>query len=175
MTVQSGAKNRIDGKLFFEKNSKWLLIIAGVIAGIMLLLYGGGRLGGESSAERMNTSEHSDLAEYTERLEESIRRLCSNVPGVSDVTVAVTLGSGFEYVYAVDIKSKTDGAVERKYITVGSGSGQTPVYITEKLPSVAGIGIVCRGGSNPVIQQKLIALIIAAYNIGSNKIYITGS
>lgn len=175
MTVQNSVKKGADGKGFLKKNGRLLMLAAGGLVGVLLLLYGSGRLGGSVAAEKMSTNEHADLEQYAARLEESMGRLCSNVAGVSNVTVAVTLGSGFEYVYAVDQKTKSDGVSEKKYITVGNGSGETPVYITEKLPEIAGVGIVCRGGSNPAIQQKLIALISAAYNIGSNKIYITGS
>ncbi len=146
------------------------------LAGVLILLYASDMFSGaETSQKNKSTSEHAEIADYTARLEESIGRLCANVSGVSNVTVAVTLESGFEYVYAADSENKTDGSTEIKYITIGSGSSKSPVYITEKLPKIAGVGIVCRGGSNPAIQQKLIDLISAAYNIGSNKIFITGS
>ncbi len=177
MTVQNSAKKSSGSSIFLKKHGKQLLLAACGLLGVILLLYGEGLIGGvgTDNTGKMNTNEHEDLAQYTARLEESISRLCAKVSGVSDVTVAVTLKSGFEYVYAANSDVKADGTTGMKYITIGSGSGETPVYITEKLPEIAGIGIVCRGGSNPAIQQKLIDLISAAYNVGSNKIYITGS
>jgi stage III sporulation protein AG len=176
MAVQNNVKKNTDGAAFIKKNGKVLFILFCGIIGAIILFYTNDKFGGTGTSQKNNSaSEHADLAEYTDRLEESIGRICSNVAGVSDVTVAVTLKSGYEYVYAAYSDNKTDGSVEIKYITIGSGSSKTPVYITEKLPEIAGIGIVCRGGSNPAIQQKLIDLISAAYNIGSNKIYITGS
>lgn len=176
MTVQNSVKKSPDNKAFIKKYSKLLLLAGCGILGVLLLIYGNGKLNSKgSSGDNLIADEHQDLAAYTARLEASIERLCSNISGVSDVAVAVTLESGFEYVYAADSENKADGSIEIKYITIGSGSGETPVYITEKLPKIAGIGIVCRGGSSPAIQQKLISLICSAYNIGSNKIYITGS
>ena len=159
------------------KNKKILIIAAIAVIGILLLLTGGR----EDKAKVQSTPEEdvtAQLEEYRETLRRDIERLCEQVGGVSDVTVAVSLECGFEYVYATDIKSDADAygsQVQTKYITVGSGSSESAVYITEKLPRIGGIGVVCRGGSDPVVVKRLTSLLSAAYNIGSNKIYITGT
>ena len=156
-----------------------LLMLAGAI-GVLLLLIGGS---GKSSGEVVET-EVAGLAEqnraealkaYTEALEEKIAALCSRVDGVSDVRVAVTLLSGYEYVYAKDAEaSERDGgaAGSYHYITVGSGASESVVYVSEKPPRIGGIGIVCRGGGNAVVKRELIELIAAAFGVSSNRIYI---
>lgn len=162
-----------------KKNGKlWLLAAVGVL-GLLLLLLGGGLFDGRGEQDKNAAVKTAgNLSEYAERLEASIAGLVSRVGGVSDVTVAVTLERGFEYVYAADSHSEagqSGSESETKYITVGNGSSEGTVYITEKLPVIGGIGIVCRGGSDPTVQRKLLALISAAYNVGTNKIYITGT
>ena len=161
-------------------NNKKLLIIAAIAAiGVLMLVCGGGE---DKTKGKTQTAPEQDvtaqLEEYRESLRYDIARLCEQVGGVSDVTVAVSLECGFEYVYATDSKSDTDSygsQTQIKYITVGNGSSESAVYITEKLPRIGGIGVVCRGGSDPVIIKRLTALLSAAYNIGSNKIYVTGT
>ena len=174
MTVQGGINKGADKKILTKKNRNILFLVCCVLLGIILLLYGNG-LFDKKTPKPERGDQYYLLEQYIADLEESIEKLCSGVPGVSDVRVAVTLESGFEYVYATDSKTRPDGAVEIKYITIGSGSSEVAVYITEKLPAIAGVGIVCRGGSDPAIQQKLLALISAAYNVKTNKIYITGT
>lgn len=174
MTVQNNTKKPLGSKPFSKINSKLLMLAGCGIVGVLLLLYGGGRLGGGEKSAAVSPERH-DLSEYSARLEDSIERLCSSVAGVSNVTVAVTLKSGFEYVYATNTQMKTDGSTDVKYLTIGSGGREGTIYITEKLPEIAGIGIVCRGGSDPAVVQKLISLISAAYGVGANKIYITGT
>lgn len=173
MTLQN-TSNKEKGKPHLAVgNNKKLLLLAGCgLLGLLLLIWGGGGFGASRGAS--STPDRQDLAEYSAGVERSIERLCASVSGVSDVTAAVTLKSGFEYVYATNSQSKSDGGGEVKYITVGSGSGEGTVYITERLPEIAGIGIVCRGGSDPAVVKKLISLVCAAYGITSNKIYITG-
>ncbi len=167
----------MDKKFFegFAGGKKYLLLMALAAAGVVLMLVGGG-----NPADPKQTADplpETQLSEYTETLRQDIERLCRQVGGVSDVTVAVSLECGFEYVYATDqnIEFGAGGGEQIKYITVGNGSSEQAVYITEKLPRIGGVGIVCRGGSDPEVVRRLTSLVGAAYNIGSNKIYVTGT
>ena len=176
-----GVNLRLDknlfGKLWSGSNKKILLFVLVATVGVALMLMGGdGEKPEVSSEAEHNTSQQ--LQQYTDQLKRDIRELCEQVGGVSDVTVAVSLECGFEYVYATDENNEmgiNGNEASKKYITIGSGSSEAAVYITEKLPRIGGVGIVCRGGSNPDVIRRLTSLISAAYNIGSNKIYVTGT
>lgn len=139
------------------KGRLWICVL-GALIGISLLVWGGGD---EKNADARTDSDQ--LSIYSKEVENKILELCSRVDGVKDVSVAVSFESGFEYVYAAD---------GEKTLTVGSGSNESAVRVTEKPPVISGVGIVCVGGGQPRIQQKLINLISAAYGISSNKIYI---
>ena len=139
-----------------------LLLVAGAVLGVTLLL-----AGNFSGAEKTETVETVAVAEdidaYIVALESKIAQLCDSVEGVSRVSVAVSLESGYQRVYARDDES---------YILVGSGASQGAVYLTDKPPAIGGIGIVCVGGGDPTIQARLVGLLSAAYGIGANKIFI---
>lgn len=145
-----------------KKNAKVWIIILGALAGVVLLLIGSG----DKDEPVKIDADAMALSEYAEQMEKKIYELCSNVKGVSDVSVAVSFESGFEYVYA---KNDEKGDL----ITVGSGSSKTAVKVTEKPPTIGGIGIVCRGGGDPIIQNRLISLLSATFGVSSTKIYIT--
>ena len=85
----------------------------------------------------------------------------------------MTLEGGYEYVYATD-KKVTVGGESTSYITVGSGDDESLVYITERLPAILGIGVVCTGGMDPTVRREVTALLSAAFGVGSNKVYVTG-
>ena len=140
-----------------------LMIAVGVIAGVILLTAGSGDKTAKDPAE-----DREKLIEYTEMIEKKIEAICSEVNGVSNVKVAVTFESGFEYVYA-----KNDGKGD--LLVVGSGSSESAVKVMERPPVIGGIGVVCKGGENPAVQKRLIDLLSAAFGISSNKIYITGT
>ena len=144
-----------------RKNKKLWMIIFCAALGIGLILL-------SNNNEESNGSVKSDneaLAAYTREVEEKIYELCSRVKGVSDVSVAVSFESGFETVYA---RKYDDGEL----VVVGSGSSKSAVKVTEKPPMIGGIGVVCRGGGDPIVQKRLLDLLSAAFGISSNKIYI---
>ena len=145
-----------------KKNSKLWIIIIGAVVGVGLLLLGNG---GDKETVKVE-SEEAALEKYSQEVEEKIHEICSEVRGVSDVSVAVSFESGFEYVYA---KNEDKGDI----IVVGSGNSKSAVIVTEKPPVIGGIGIVCRGGGDPAIQNRLINLLSASFGVSSNKIYIT--
>lgn len=154
----------------------WILLIA--VVGVVLLLFGGnggGRAdnGGEVTTDRLTEQE---MEAYASAMEEKIRTLCESVSGISGVRVAVTLASGYEYVYAKEGESATSGdkvSTSYHYLTVGSGADEKTVYLASRAPTVAGIGIVCRGGGDPTRKRELLLLISAAFGVPSNRIYIT--
>lgn len=157
-------------------NIKTLLpLLIGAIGIAFVLL-----AGSASSNTRNDSAEgiQSDITAYTFMLEEKIKTLCEACDGVSHVSVAITLEGGFEYEYAKNTEyGKNSYGDERKeeYLVIGQGSGEKCVVLRQKLPGIAGIGIVCRGGENDVIKEQLTLLISSVLNIGANKIYITSA
>lgn len=145
-----------------KKNSKLWIIMIGAIAGVILLLMGSS---GKEETVKVETDEMA-LMNYTKETEKKIHEICSRVKGVSEVSVAVSFESGFEYVYA---KNEDKGDI----IVIGSGSSKSAVKVTEIPPEIKGIGVVCRGGGDPIIQGRLLNLLSATFGVSTNKIYIT--
>ena len=138
------------------------LLLAGAILGVFLLLWGNAR----SAAQNVptdNDPETADMEEYARSLEERIRVFCEGVEGVGAARVAVSLESGYRRVYAQEDSS---------YVMVGSGASRGTVYLTDEPPRLGGIAVICDGGGDPIVRQRLIGLLSAAYDIGTNKIYI---
>ena len=139
--------------------------------GITLLLIGGGKTGSEespSSPDQADAAEQS-LDAYRRTLEASIASICDAVAGVSDVSVAVSLAGGYEAVYATE-----QSAAGEVYVVLGSGSSASALLLTHATPQISGIGIVCTGGNDPTVQQRLTALLSAAFALPTNRIYVTG-
>ena len=163
-------KNKVDFFAYIKNRKNTLIIIVLLILGLLLLIFPGG-----SFSKNTSQSDEERLKKYVDELEKKIESLCSNVQGVSNVSVSVYLDSGFETVYAYNEQNKeTSNGInsEKKYVTVGSGNDESMVCIVEKMPNICGIAIVCKGGGNPLVANQLINLISSAYNIPKNKIYV---
>lgn len=172
MDDQMSADN-IKGLIGHTKKSGMLfIIIIGLVAGIVLLVIG--NTGSGRKVERtVPDGVDNAIIEYQKSTEQKIEALVGQVRGAGEVSAAVRLDGGFEYVYATDI-SERNGSVSSEYILVGNGSNESAVYLRLKTPEISGIGIVCTGGDDPAVRKEIINLLSAAFGIGTNKIYVTG-
>lgn len=158
-----------------KKSGKLAIALVGVLLGVLLLFLGNraGKDTADPTPDAPTETAARSVEAYRTDLETRMETICSRVAGVGEVDVIVTLAGGFEYVYATD-KKTTAGGETTTYVTVGSGSSESLVYVTEKPPAIVGIGVVCTGGMDPTVRQEVTALLSAAFGIGSNKIYVTG-
>ena len=151
-----------------QKNiAKIMLVGLCFILGVTLLVFGGLDDGGvgvnSSSAE--SGGEGAEVELYKRELEERIAGICAEVSGAGRVHVMVSLDSGHIYRYVSD----GDGEV----LIVGSGSTRGAVIERVSEPQILGVGIVCEGGSDPVVKGKIISLVSTALSLGTNRIFVT--
>ena len=152
-----------------EAKKPRLLLLGVAAVGVLLLLLGG--LSGESRAVEEAPVEppvEEELVRYQSYLEGRVRELCEAVEGVERVTVAVTLESGFESVYATELH---DG--DEEYVILGSGSSAQALLLTREAPGICGIGIICHGSTSPAVYDELTALVSAAFHTPTNRIRIS--
>lgn len=157
-----------DGIFSFLKTKGRLLalIVLGSL-GVLLLIFAGGK--GENTTVTTaedSAAERAALAEYEAALEKELEVFCESAAGVSDVHVMVSFSEGFRRRYVKDENGKP--------VTVGSGSAARALEEGTVPPAVSGVGIVCRRGNDPAVQQTLTELISTALGIPSNRVFVTG-
>lgn len=165
---------RVDEKavLDFKKRlgKKGMIVIIGLIAGILLLIIP------SPKSEEVTIKEEGNMtsAEYCSVLEQKAERLICSLSGVDDCEVFITLGSGFCYTYASDMKlidNANGKTTEKTLVLAGNGNGENAVLIEETMPSVAGVAVVCKGASYET-QYRIIELMCALFDIKSNRISV---
>ena len=124
--------------------------------------------------------------EYREQLEKDVEKLVAKITGNKNVTVIVTLESGMRYKYAdtkedstedksEDQKKLSSSESKQGYITVKtSDGGEQALLVTTQMPEIRGVAIVCMGGDNEIIAQKIENTVTAALNITSQRVSIAG-
>lgn len=156
------------------------------ICGI-LLIFASSMLS-RGSEKKAQSAESSSVGteEYREALEEGVRKIVTDITGDKKPTVVVTLESGIKYSYADSTEvtssdsagSSADTASRsetRSYITVRtSDGGEQALLITEQMPQVRGVAVICSGGDSPEIAEKISGAVTAAFNITSKRVYIAG-
>lgn len=142
---------------------KWL--IAAAIAGILMVAASVFIPEGETEPE--------SISYYSEVLEGKIKELLSNMDGIGEVSVMLTLDCSSEFVYA----ENTDSTEDRKvadYVVISGKDGENTVQLKEIYPRVRGVAVVCDGGDSTAVKAKITELLCSSLGIPSNRITVCG-
>ena len=167
------------------KNPK-LLITLGVCGIVLLLFSSVSASSNEKESLKNNTDTVKQTEEYRINLEENILKIVKSISGDKKATVVITLENSIKYSYADSTNitsSNSSGAnsnnesssSSKTYLTVRDDEGgENPLIITEIMPEVRGVAIVCEGGDNTELAEKIKNAVTAALNITSKRVYIVG-
>ena len=175
-------------KLFLKYTEKIkspkTLVIIGIIGILLIFLSGLG--GNEDSTDTTSLDMGISSEEYREKLENDVKEIVEEITGNSSFTVVVTLESGMRYKYAditegastdksEDNTVSSSSEIKQGYITVKTADGgEQALLVTTQMPEIRGVAIVCLGGDNEVIAQKIENSVTAALNITSHRVSIAG-
>lgn len=134
-----------------KKLSEWLsdkrVLRAAVIIGLSAVFL----IGLLSVVDIKNNDNDNESQEYAERTENRLLEIVSQIGGVGDAKIFLTMDNGGENVYLKNTDTKT-------------------VSIE---PKVRGVVIVCEGGDNPVVVSHVLEAVTKALSISSDKVCIT--
>lgn len=161
-------------------------IVAAGLLGMLLILLGN-FWPTESPGEKSEVLD-SDSASFVSQTETRLREILSQVQGVGEVDVLVTLESGRKAVYAVNEKQTQEavttyadgapsreeetGGMEQSYLLVDSGGGKSPLVLTNAEPVIRGVVVVCGGAQSPVTREAVMDAVTTALGIGANQVCI---
>ncbi len=165
------------------KSPKFLIILG--VTGI-LLIFLSSFLGDKTETQSLEQMPEVSVEQYRENLEKDIAKIVKSITGSKKVTVVITLESGISYQYADTLEGATADKTDKEtttssseskqgYITVKNQDGsEEALLVTAKMPEVRGVAIVCEGGDNQALSEKIQNTVTAALNITSKRVYIAG-
>ena len=157
-------------KKFLSSNNKintYLMIAAIAIIALLLI----GTDSGGSGVQDNNTATISFDDEYRAKITDELVKTISQIKGVGKVSVMVTVESSYRYVYSEDIQKTTDS---KKTETVILQNKEALLQRIEA-PAIGGVLVVCSGGDNPAVKEKVINAVSTVLDISSSKVYVTSS
>lgn len=162
-------KNTVN-QLFGKRGVVVALCCAAV--GILLIIMS--NCNAEKNEEGAVGIESLDPETYAREVEERVEELCNKIDGVGSAYAVVTLEGGYRAIYATDTQAGGTGS-KHQTVTLGSGSGERALLLGYENPKISGIGIVCSGGDDPVCRRNIISVVSSAFDVSTNKIFVTGS
>ncbi|MBR6313568.1 MAG: hypothetical protein IKR49_02900 [Clostridia bacterium] len=155
-----------------KQDKKTALLLLGAAALLLLLLFTGGKktdVPAPEPAEAMSA----------QALEQQLCDLLGAIEGVGAVRVMLRTASSGETVYAAN----TDGTVERRdaqtnkkeknsVVIVKNTQGESGLVVREDYPAVTGAAVVCEGGGDPVVRERIVRTVSALFSLKSNHISV---
>lgn len=142
-------------------------------------------IGNERTIETTETQNEEKV--YAKELEQQLEGILSQMEGVGNVSVMITLQSSAEQIVEKDIREERDELEEtdsqggnrdtrnivREEETIYEEEDSQSPYIKKALmPRVEGVLVVADGGSHPVVVKNITEVIQALFGIESHKIKI---
>ena len=139
--------------------------------------------------QSMDSSELVDSDVYTKQLEERLIKVLSQVEGIGEVDVMITLKSSKEQIalkdnpYTQESLNETDGeggsrinsssSREDSTVLVTTGDGDNIPYIVKEIePSVEGVLVIAEGGSNAKIATDIIEAVGVLFDVPAHKVKV---
>ena len=151
------------------KNYQYVLLVIAAGVGLLLLPAGGGgsRQGEETPVQEEGAS--FDLEAFEKKLAQTL----SQVEGVGEARVVLTLDGGSRQVLARDQDRDGNGGGSNTVVTVGKGSGtQEVVPLQTVAPQFRGALVVCPGGGDAQVRLRLIQAVSALTGLGADRITV---
>ena len=176
-----------------QKDYVKLAIIVGFF-GILLIFVSGmiPKKGSEAESSKIKSDTAVNSEMHRELLEKNLAYAVSKIEGAGNPQVLVTLENTAETIYATEERKnkeasedKSSGEVtrkkesddcEKKYITIKDSEGTEHALAVKKIePKVKGVVIICPGGDDPIVRNRITEAVTTALSITSKRVYVTKS
>lgn len=167
----------------YEKLGKWqrIIIVAGIV-GILLIWLSTFLPDKKDTSTANEKTKTAD--QFIAETEQKLMDIICSIDGAGKCRVMLTLENGVEYIYAVEQDINTDRKedsnsvsqrddTKESIIVVDTENGRQGLLVTEIQPTVKGVIVVCRGGDQPLVQQRVIEAVTTALNISSKRVCVT--
>lgn len=152
----------------FKKDKRRIFIVLLGFLGMILILFSPG----ESKKEK--NTENVDSVNYnSDNIQSDIEAMIESIKGAGKAKVYITYECDSEHVYAMNIDEKSDGSdlhYKSEYIITDDENG---LILKVIYPKVRGVAVICEGGDDPLVKEKIYSVISALFDISTNKISVT--
>ena len=109
-------------------------------------------------------------------MEDKTESIISSIDGVGKCKVMITLQETDENIYAQNLdENKNSGYISKKseYVLYEDNNNDSPVLIKQSFPKVMGVAVVCQGGNNANVKEKIISAVSSLFGISTAKISVS--
>ncbi len=173
-----------------KKDQLLIIFLVGILLLVISLPAGkkSGRNGEENGIRGSTPDEAYSQDEYLYNLERRLESALSQMAGVGDVTVMITLKSSAEKVVEKDLDMAKEAVTEsdsqggarstqnnshRETTVYADGNTQGEPYVSKEIsPQIEGVVVIAGGGGDSVVKQNITEAVQVLFGIDTHKIRI---
>ncbi|OYP54295.1 stage III sporulation protein AG [Lachnotalea glycerini] len=136
-----------------------------------------------------NNEEETQVLTYVDEQEKRLGEILSQVQGVGDVKVMITLKSSKELIVEKDTpttsqtsleedaeggkRNTTDKTTTEATVYEQDNNGDSSPYVVKELePEIEGIIVIAKGGDDPVVAKNISEAVLALFHVEAHKIKV---
>ena len=135
----------------------------------------------DTSSDIVTVQSTEDPDKYSADIENRLEKVLATVSGVGQCDVMVTVSSTTEYIYAENVTGSTDNNGEdneqsyKKEIVFIEQNGEKEALVRKTVrPQISGVMIVCEGGGDVKVKERIIRAVSTLLGVSSDKICVEG-
>lgn len=129
---------------------------------------------GEDTPDSTQAS-HGSGSDYGKQLETRLGEVLSQLSGVGNAEVMVTLRNTGTQIYAEEISQEQDEEryrSENSYVLLGGGAEQSALVKSVEQPQISGVVILCEGGDSSIVREQVVRAAAVACSVPTTQIFV---
>lgn len=129
----------------------------------------------EPAMQYAEAGDNPDADSYRQMLEQRLTELLSQMEGVGQVTVMITVSGSAEQVYAEEVKTSSSdhsSSKESAFVITKQGGDEAALRAETKYPAVQGAAVLCSGGDHAAVQERVSKAVATVLGIPAARIFV---
>lgn len=153
----------------FPKRRQLLIIL---LVGVLLVVIAIPTEKKKEEPDRYEAPQEINDTVYEKRMEKKLEQTLTQVAGVGDVKVMLTLKGTSEKVVEKDRERDEERTREETVYHGETASSRTPFVNKELRPEVEGVVVIAEGGDNALVIQNIMEAVQALFPVDTHKIKV---
>ena len=145
---------------------RYVLLVLAVGLGLMLLPTG------KTEAAREDAPAEESPETDQESLDSRLMQLLSQISGVGDVRVLLSIAEGEETLYQTDSQTSQDQSRIETVLVTGADRTQDGLIKQVKPPVYRGAVVVCKGGDKASVRLAVVEAVSSLTGLGADQISV---
>ena len=168
-------KSKVNEIISKIKNKNVVFIIILGLSGIFLIFLSEVFSEEKNVESTKNQNSLYDFSEDAYSLESRLEDAVFKIKGAGKTDITITFDSSKKFLYAKNSSENigdSESEIETEIVIIDGKNGEEPLFIKTEEAKIRGVLVVCEGGENPLVREKIIEAVCALLDIPSNKVSV---